>query len=49
MSDSVMADRIHDLYAAFNDRNSDFVIKQMTPGVEWPRAFKGGFMQVTMR
>ncbi len=45
MNNSGMAHRIHDLYAAFNDRNSDFVVKQMTPGVEWPRAFKGGFVQ----
>ena len=40
-----MAERVRDLYAAFNDRNSDFVVKQMTPGVEWPQAFKGGFVQ----
>jgi ketosteroid isomerase-like protein len=45
MNNSVMAHRIHNLYAAFNDRNSDFVVEQMTPGVEWPRAFKGGFVQ----
>jgi hypothetical protein len=32
-------------YAAFNSRDIDAVLALMTPDVEWPRAFKGGFVQ----
>ena len=42
---TAVAERIYNLYAAFNDRNSEFVVQQMTSGVEWPRAFKGGSVQ----
>jgi hypothetical protein len=31
-------------YAAFNARNIDAALALMTPDVEWPRAFKGGFV-----
>ena len=31
-------------YAAFNARDIDAALKLMTPDVEWPRAFKGGFV-----
>ncbi len=32
-------------YAAFNARTIDAALALMTPDVEWPRAFKGGFVQ----
>ena len=32
-------------YAAFNARDIDAALVFMTPDVEWPRAFKGGFVQ----
>jgi hypothetical protein len=32
-------------YAAFNTRDIDAALALMTPDVEWPRAFKGGFVQ----
>jgi hypothetical protein len=32
-------------YSAFNARNIDAALCLMTPDVEWPRAFKGGFVQ----
>ena len=32
-------------YAAFNARDIDAALALMTPDVEWPRAFKGGFVQ----
>jgi hypothetical protein len=31
--------------AAFNARNIDAALALMTPEVEWPRAFKGGFVR----
>ncbi len=31
-------------YAAFNARDVDAALALMTPTVEWPRAFKGGFV-----
>ena len=31
-------------YAAFNARDIDAALALMTPDVEWPRAFKGGFV-----
>jgi hypothetical protein len=34
--------RIHELYTAFNERDSRFVTERMTGDVQWPRAFKGG-------
>jgi ketosteroid isomerase-like protein len=40
-----MTHQIHDLYAAFNRRDSAFVTEQMTNDVTWPKAFKGGFAQ----
>jgi hypothetical protein len=32
-------------YAAFNARDIDAALALMTPEVEWPRAFKGGFVR----
>ena len=32
-------------YTAFNARDIDAVLVLMTPDVEWPRAFKGGFVR----
>ena len=32
-------------YAAFNARDIDAALVLMTADVEWPRAFKGGFVQ----
>jgi ketosteroid isomerase-like protein len=32
-------------YAAFNGRDIDAALALMTPDVEWPRAFKGGFVK----
>jgi ketosteroid isomerase-like protein len=32
-------------YAAFNARDIDAALALMTPDVEWPRAFKGGYVQ----
>ncbi|RYD19631.1 MAG: nuclear transport factor 2 family protein [Verrucomicrobiaceae bacterium] len=32
-------------YAAFNTRDIDAALPLMTPDVEWPRAFKGGFVR----
>ena len=32
-------------YAAFNARDIDAALTLMTSDVEWPRAFKGGFVQ----
>jgi ketosteroid isomerase-like protein len=32
-------------YAAFNKRDIPAALALMTPSVEWPRAFKGGFVQ----
>ena len=32
-------------YAAFNARNFDAAFATMAPDVEWPRAFKGGFVR----
>jgi ketosteroid isomerase-like protein len=31
-------------YAAFNARDADAVLVHMTADVQWPRAFKGGFV-----
>ena len=31
-------------YVAFNARDIDAALALMTPDVEWPRAFKGGFV-----
>ena len=45
MTDSDLDQQVHDLYAAFNRRDSSFVIDRMTADVSWPRAFKGGFVQ----
>ena len=36
---------LRSLYAAFNARDIDAAVTFMTPDVEWPRAFKGGFIQ----
>jgi len=33
------------VYAAFNARDIDTALSMMTPYVDWPRAFKGGFVR----
>jgi hypothetical protein len=38
-------DQLRAAYAAFNTRNIDAALVLMTADVEWPRAFKGGFVQ----
>jgi hypothetical protein len=35
---------LRSIYAAFNARDIDAALVLMTPDVEWPRAFKGGFV-----
>ena len=35
---------LHDAYTAFNARDIDGALALMTLDVEWPRAFKGGFV-----
>ncbi len=42
MTDSEVTREIHDLYDAFNRRDSAFVTERMASNVSWPRAFKGG-------
>ena len=37
--------RLRSLYAAFNARNIDAALAQMTTDVTWPRAFKGGVVR----
>ena len=37
-------EQLRALYAAFNTRDIDAALPAMTPNVEWPRAFKGGFV-----
>jgi hypothetical protein len=37
-------DLLRAAYAAFNARDIDAALALMTPDVEWPRAFKGGFV-----
>ena len=44
MTNSNAMERVNALYAAFNRRDSSFVIDQMTDDVKWPRAFKGGYV-----
>ena len=38
-------ERIRNAYTAFNARDIDAALGLMTQDVEWPRAFKGGFVQ----
>ena len=38
-------ERLRATYAAFNARDIDAALANMTPDVAWPRAFKGGFVQ----
>lgn len=45
MADSDRTRLIHDLYDAFNRRDSAFVTERMAPDVTWPRAFKGGVVR----
>ena len=42
MTDPQVTREIHDLYDAFNRRDSSFVTQRMAADVTWPRAFKGG-------
>lgn len=35
---------IHKTYAAFNARDIDATLSAMHPGVEWPKAFEGGYV-----
>jgi hypothetical protein len=39
------AELLRAAYTAFNARDIDAALALMTPDVEWPRAFKGGFVQ----
>jgi hypothetical protein len=39
------AELLRAAYAAFNARDIDAALAVMTPDVEWPRAFKGGFVR----
>jgi ketosteroid isomerase-like protein len=45
MTDPEVTREIHDLYDAFNRRDSSFVTQRMAADVTWPRAFKGGVVQ----
>lgn len=38
-------ERLRATYAAFNARDIDAAVANMTPDVAWPRAFKGGFVE----
>ncbi len=38
-------ERLRATYAAFNARDIDAALANMTADVAWPRAFKGGFVQ----
>ena len=38
-------ERLRAAYEAFNARDLDAALAHMSPDVEWPRAFKGGFVQ----
>jgi ketosteroid isomerase-like protein len=42
MSDPDVTREIHDLYAAFNRRDSSSATQRMAADVVWPKAFKGG-------
>jgi hypothetical protein len=44
-SDSERNYALRAAYAAFNARDITAALALMTPDVEWPRAFKGGFVQ----
>jgi hypothetical protein len=35
---------LRSVYVAFNERDIDTALSMMTPNVDWPRAFKGGFV-----
>ncbi|MFT3679917.1 MAG: nuclear transport factor 2 family protein [Ferruginibacter sp.] len=35
---------INKAYAAFNDRDIDTALSTMHPGVQWPKAFEGGYV-----
>lgn len=37
--------RLRDLYAAFNARDIDAVVSQLSPDVDWPNAWEGGRLQ----
>ncbi|MEM6454237.1 MAG: nuclear transport factor 2 family protein [Acidobacteriota bacterium] len=45
MNKPLATQRIHRLYDAFNRRDVETVLEQMTDDVAWPRAFKGGYVQ----
>ena len=38
-------ERFDQMYGAFNSRDADAVLAFMDAGVEWPKAFEGGFVQ----
>jgi hypothetical protein len=39
------AERLRGMHAAFNARDIDLLLEQLTPDVDWPNAWKGaGFM-----
>jgi ketosteroid isomerase-like protein len=37
-------DRLHRLYRAFNTRQIDVVLAMLTPDVEWPNGWEGGWL-----
>ncbi len=47
MSDKISPDieLLRSAYKAFNARDFDAALTLMTPDVNWPRAFKGGFVR----
>ena len=34
--------RFGDIYRAFNDRDADWLLEQMTEDVDWPNGWEGG-------
>jgi hypothetical protein len=45
LQDPAIFDLLRAAYGAFNSRDIDAALALMTPDVEWPRAFKGGFVR----
>jgi hypothetical protein len=39
---SAPAERLADLYAAYNARELEVVLEQLSPDVDWPNAWEGG-------
>jgi len=36
---------IHELYRAFNGRDTDYLLERMTPDVHWPNGWEGGYVE----